>query len=386
MRGRAVAGASVEVKDVSMDLHEAIEERPWLAQYRDLPHSMRGLQPTSPLAAFRNSCDKAPDALAIQYFDAQLTYADLDRMSDAFANWLAHEGIGDGGRVMITLNNTPHSVIALVGTWKRGAVPVPCNPMYRARELGTLIADCNPAAIICESSLHDRVLDGRKQAHGTATILTVNPYDFQNEDDARVLPERSGTEPAVGDFLQIIREFDRGGSTPGEDPDPEALALILYTSGTTGAPKGAMLSHRALAHCANAGRIWTALDRHCRHLVVAPTFHITGIVCCCCTAFIGADCLIMTYRFHPAQALETIVRYRPNFVVAAATDGYRVDFSWSEIYNSPVGDSMLIYYEKDGNALGDEEGRIAMVSGKDVKTGPRHVKWLQSLDVRLIAD
>jgi len=73
-------------------------------------------------------------------------------------------------------------------------------------------------------------------------------------------------------------------------------------------------------------------------------------------------------------------------VVAAATDGYRVDFSWSEIYNSPVGDSMLIYYEKDGNALGDEEGRIAMVSGKDVKTGPRHVKWLQSLDVRLIAD
>ena len=73
-------------------------------------------------------------------------------------------------------------------------------------------------------------------------------------------------------------------------------------------------------------------------------------------------------------------------VVATATDGYRVVFSWSEIYNSPAGDGMIVYFEKDGKPLGGDEGRIAMVSGKDTKTGPRHVKWLQTLDVRLIAD
>ncbi len=73
-------------------------------------------------------------------------------------------------------------------------------------------------------------------------------------------------------------------------------------------------------------------------------------------------------------------------VVATATDGYRVVFSWSEIFNSPAGDGMIVYFEKDGKPLGEDEGRIAMVSTKDTKTGPRHVKWLQTLEVRLIND
>jgi len=73
-------------------------------------------------------------------------------------------------------------------------------------------------------------------------------------------------------------------------------------------------------------------------------------------------------------------------VVATATDGYRVVFSWSEIFNSPAGDGMIVYFEKDGKPLGDDEGHIAMVSTKDTKTGPRHVEWLQTLEVRLIND
>lgn len=73
-------------------------------------------------------------------------------------------------------------------------------------------------------------------------------------------------------------------------------------------------------------------------------------------------------------------------VVATATDGYRVVFSWSEIFNSPAGDGMVVYFEKDGQPLGADEGRIAMVSTKDTKTGPRHVKWLQTLEVRLVND
>ncbi len=73
-------------------------------------------------------------------------------------------------------------------------------------------------------------------------------------------------------------------------------------------------------------------------------------------------------------------------VVATATDGYRVVFSWSEIFNSTAGDGMIVYFEKDGKPLGDDEGHIAMVSTKDTKTGPRHVKWLQTLEVRLISD
>lgn len=73
-------------------------------------------------------------------------------------------------------------------------------------------------------------------------------------------------------------------------------------------------------------------------------------------------------------------------IIAIASDGYKVVFSWSEVFNSPIGEGVMVFFEKDGKALGDDEGRIAMVSSKDIRTGPRHVKWLQSIEVRKIAE
>lgn len=73
-------------------------------------------------------------------------------------------------------------------------------------------------------------------------------------------------------------------------------------------------------------------------------------------------------------------------VVAAASDGYKVVFSWSELFNSPLGEGVIVFFEKDGRPLADDEGRIALVSGKDIRTGPRHVKWLQRIEVRKIVD
>ena len=73
-------------------------------------------------------------------------------------------------------------------------------------------------------------------------------------------------------------------------------------------------------------------------------------------------------------------------VIASASDGYRVVFSWSELFNSPVGDGVVVFYERDGKALADDEGRIALISTKDLRTGPRHVKWLSGIEVRKIAD
>ena len=73
-------------------------------------------------------------------------------------------------------------------------------------------------------------------------------------------------------------------------------------------------------------------------------------------------------------------------IIAIASDGYKVVFSWSEIFNSPAGDGVIVYFEKDGAPLADDEGQIAMISTTDIRTGPRHVKWLQAIEVRKIAD
>jgi DMSO/TMAO reductase YedYZ molybdopterin-dependent catalytic subunit len=73
-------------------------------------------------------------------------------------------------------------------------------------------------------------------------------------------------------------------------------------------------------------------------------------------------------------------------VIVAATDGYKVIFSWSELFNAELGDSVLIVYERDGKPLASAEGPLALLSGKDIRTGPRHVKWLRSVEVRQIVD
>ena len=71
-------------------------------------------------------------------------------------------------------------------------------------------------------------------------------------------------------------------------------------------------------------------------------------------------------------------------VIATARDGYAVVFSWSELFNSPAGDSVLVLFERDDRALPDAEGPLALISGRDIKTGARHVKWLERIDVRQI--
>lgn len=72
-------------------------------------------------------------------------------------------------------------------------------------------------------------------------------------------------------------------------------------------------------------------------------------------------------------------------IIATATDGYVAVFSWGELYNSPAGEGVVVYFEKNGKALDDSDGEIALISARDLRTGPRHVKWLKAIEVRKLA-
>lgn len=73
-------------------------------------------------------------------------------------------------------------------------------------------------------------------------------------------------------------------------------------------------------------------------------------------------------------------------IIASAADGYKVVFSWNELFNAELGESVLVLFERDGQPLAPAEGPLALMSGKDIRTGPRHVKWLQSVEVRQIVE
>jgi hypothetical protein len=80
------------------------------------------------------------------------------------------------------------------------------------------------------------------------------------------------------------------------------------------------------------------------------------------------------------------MEFRRSVVIATASDGYRAVFSWAELYLSPIADGVLVVYERDGAPLDDNEGLIALVSLKDTRPGPRHVRWLQSIELRALND
>jgi DMSO/TMAO reductase YedYZ molybdopterin-dependent catalytic subunit len=77
---------------------------------------------------------------------------------------------------------------------------------------------------------------------------------------------------------------------------------------------------------------------------------------------------------------------RKSIVIVTASDGYRAVFSWAELYLSPIGEGALVVYERDGAPLADAEGPLALVSLKDTRPGPRHVKWLRSVELRVVGD
>ena len=116
-------------------------ERPWLALYRDGTRADITAEFDTMLDLFRATVSRAPDAVAIRYFDGSLTFADLDARSDALAVSLADHGFAAGDRLAIYTQNNPAFVVGLLGAWKAGGSAVAINPMNKARELTYLLAD-----------------------------------------------------------------------------------------------------------------------------------------------------------------------------------------------------------------------------------------------------
>jgi long-chain acyl-CoA synthetase len=145
----------------------------------------------------------------------------------------------------------------------------------------------------------------------------VSAHDFQSLDDFRLLPGRHPPMPST-DMLAICA--GRRGRKPAPlTPGPTETGLILYTSGTTGTPKGAVSRHESLAFNAEIGVKWTGMDARSRLLALAPLFHITGFTLHMGFAFVAGCSMALQYRFEPAAILDVIRHYRPTTTVAAIT-------------------------------------------------------------------
>lgn len=289
------------------------DQRPWAALYGESEPSE--FVPESPhmLALFRAACERFADEPAMTYFDGMLSYRALDDLSDGVANFLLARGLVRGDRVALYLQNIPQFVIALLGTWKAGGIVVPLNPMYRSKELTTILGDSRPVAVVSsEHGWHDVL---RPLAADVWIALTTSELDLQTRDDARVLHGIVRKPPEdTDDLLTVAREHS--GRPPEIPLRAEDVALLTYTSGTSGVPKGATNTHGNVTFNSESFR---TRGRRGGIFALAPLFHITGMVCQVGHAFAVGGRLDLAYRFHPGVVLDALREYRPYFMVGPST-------------------------------------------------------------------
>ncbi len=291
--------------------------QPWLSLYP--PGFPAALEPRfgDMLSAFNDAVAVAPDRTAIRYFDGYLSYEELDRSTNLIALALLSYGIQVGDRVSIIAQNVPAFAEVAIASWKIGGIPVPSNPLCRSGEISKVFDDCQPAIIVCDLSSLDEVRKALSKIELGPAILVFSPYERQTRDDARVLPNLLEAPPSTLWLYAEARRYE--GAPPALSLKGSDIGLLLYTSGTTGQPKGVMIRHDSLAFNAEAMGRWGELASGSRVLGLAPLFHITGFVSHLAMSVIARCELILNYRFEPSLVLEVIRETRPTYVVGAIT-------------------------------------------------------------------
>jgi long-chain acyl-CoA synthetase len=297
------------------------QERPWLGLYQ--PGKPSDITPEYPdaLAMWRGGAGNGEAAHQpfLYYFDTAVTGANVDRDSDALAVALAARGLGRGDRVALFLQNVPQFVIAMLAAWKLGAVVVPVNPMLKERELRYILADSGAKAVISLQDLWNAV--GVRAVEGTEVVaaITTSPLDYLDHPPPSALDgvARAAT-PGAADLGELVRAH------AGERPAPVALgpaavALLTYTSGTTGDPKGAMNTHGNVVFNACTFREWMSLTPRDVVLGGAPLFHITGLIAHVAVGMLVPVPIVLGYRFEPGTIIRLAERYRCTFTVMAIT-------------------------------------------------------------------
>ena len=294
-------------------------EHPWIRFYEaGVPHTLRYPDVTLD-TVLQQTALKFPHHTALLFYGKKIVYSELDAHANSFAHALLRLGGGKGDRVALMLPNIPQMVIAYYGTLRLGAIAVPTNPLYHEHELEIQLKDCGAETLVAVDMFYP-VISAVLPRTGVRRLILCGIRDFLPFPLNVLYPLKARIDkqwvsvrrvPPIYDFMAIVRHESTAAVNAAVSPDD--TALLQYTGGTTGVPKGAVLTHRNLVVNAVQSKAWLTLHNEGEVVVlgVIPFFHVYGMtIAMNLGILIGAE-LILLPKFHTREVLRFIEKYRP---------------------------------------------------------------------------
>ncbi|MBN7792682.1 long-chain-fatty-acid--CoA ligase [Microbacterium esteraromaticum] len=299
--------------------------RPWTASYADsVPEDLPPVT-GSLIDIVEASVRDYPDAPALQFFGRETTYRDMQDAIERAAAGLRDLGVGPGDPVAIVLPNCPQHIIAFYAVLRLGAVVVEHNPLYTARELRKQFEDHGAKHAIVWSKVVETVQQFPDDLKVTnlisVDVTTAMPFMTRLALKLPIAKARESRQALTAKVRGAISwdQLVASAPLPSSHPRPQTddLAIIQYTSGTTGTPKGASLTHRNLLANAAQAQAWVpSITRGdgCVVYAVLPMFHAYGLTLCLTFAMSMGARLVLFPKFDPDMVLEVTKKHPATFL------------------------------------------------------------------------
>ncbi|WP_213423871.1 fatty acid--CoA ligase family protein [Bhargavaea massiliensis] len=265
-----------------------------------------------------------PQKIAYHFMGKDTTYAEFDQTVGLLAAGLEKIGIGKGDHVVFLLGNTPHFLVSLYATMRIGATAVPVNPIYSPEEISFIVRNSDAKAVIAL----DKLLPMIRQA--SAAFPAVESYV--------ICETEPGTEEKISSLPEDIRgkvkpftHVEALGGAPAEavEVDDDDTAVILYTSGTTGNPKGAMLTHKNLYSNARDVADYLQFNPDDRVVATLPVFHVFALTVVVNAPLLRGAQILLVPKFSPADVFR-IIREKEATIFAGVPTMYNFLYQYPE--------------------------------------------------------
>ncbi|OES44185.1 long-chain-fatty-acid--CoA ligase [Domibacillus iocasae] len=306
-----------------------MSEKPWYAHYpKEIPKALS--YPDQPLPLFlTKAAAEYADKTAIQFLGKELSYKELHESALKLAAYLKKLGIQKGDRVAIMLPNTPQAVISFYGVLYAGAIVVQFNPLYKEREIEYQLKDCGAKMMIVLDLLYPRVQKIIRST-GLEHIIVTAIKDYLPFPKNVIYPfiqkKQSGLVVHIENrnnnhfFTKIMEETAVNEETLQMDVENDP-AVLQYTGGTTGFPKGVILTHKNLVANASMCGAWMYKYRPGEEILlgVIPFFHVYGMTTVMILGVMQGYKMVLLPKFDVKTTLKTIQKQKPTIFPGAPT-------------------------------------------------------------------